>query len=252
MGRRAWRWLVAAGVLCAVGPAEAEERDPWEPVNRPIFALNEAVDIHVLEPVARGWDFVIPELAQISITNFFNNLAQPLIVGNHVLQGEPRKAWEDLARFIVDSTFGVGGLYDAGSDLGIPDNETDFGVTMGKWGVPPGPFVMLPVWGPSSVRDAAGLVPTFFATPYQYVMPFWGSLILRSFQVVNTRSYYLDEIAEERAAALDFYAFQRDAYLQNREFKVEGGRVAPDEEEVEDLYYFDDEDFEEVEEPEDE
>jgi len=213
----------AVGLLgLLAGPAVAtDEWDPIEPFNRGIFWFNDTLDTWVLAPVAKGIDFVLPDLVQASISNFFYNIRFPIYLANDVLQGKPAAAGKDVVRFGVNSTFGIGGLFDAAEAIGLPAKVEDFGQTLGHWGVPPGPYLVLPFLGPSNLRDGAGLVADSAAS----VGPFFvESLYLVAGQVgffVNERSRYIDEVDAAKEASLDYYLFVRNAYLQRREALID-------------------------------
>ncbi len=139
------RWVVLlAIVVAATGCATPERPDPLEKVNRGIFAFNEGLDRYALEPIATAWDFVIPGFAQEGIQNFYHNLEMPIIVANDILQAKPMAVVEDVARFFFNTTLGLAGFVDVASRVGIPDNDEDFGQTLGYWGVPPGPYLVVP------------------------------------------------------------------------------------------------------------
>jgi len=222
--------------------------DPFEPVNRGIWAFNDTLDAYLLEPVAIGWDFVLPRRVQLCVNNFFSHLLLPVRIANDLFQLKPVKALEDGGRFVVNTLVGVGGLFDPASAGGIPRHDEDFGQTLGHWGVPPGPYLVLPVLGPSNPRDGVGLavdsamaVQSFFVS-----LPILaGAAVL---DAVNTRSLTIEEVRAEREAAFDFYVAVRAAYTQYREHRVYDRSEVPEESSGdEDLYYFDDEDDEELE-----
>jgi phospholipid-binding lipoprotein MlaA len=237
-----WRSLVAAisivgcsGSL-AGGPRAGNPVDPWEGMNRRIFWFNEQVDAYLLEPAATAWDFVAPEPVQRSIGNFFVNARAPVRVGNDLLQGKIGASASDTARFLVNTTAGVGGLFDPATRLGLESRTEDFGQTLGRWGVGSGPYLVLPLLGPSTVRDALGL-PVDSAMS---IAPFFvDSLVLlgaNAAEAVNTRARVLQEVRDARAAALDFYVAARQAYLQRRGALVED-RERMSEAAQEELYY---------------
>ena len=222
--------------------------DPFEPVNRGIWAFNDTLDAYLLEPVAIGWDFVLPRRVQLCVNNFFSHLLLPVRIANDLFQLKPVKALEDGGRFVVNTLVGVGGLFDPASAGGIPRHDEDFGQTLGHWGVPPGPYLVLPVLGPSNPRDGVGLA----VDSAMAVQSFFVSLpILAGAAVVdavNTRSLTIEEVRAEREAAFDFYVAVRAAYTQYREHRVYDRSEVPEESSGdEDLYYFDDEDDEELE-----
>lgn len=233
--------LLASGTLgCASsGP------DPWEGFNRGIFAFNETADQYVIEPVAKGWDFVVPEFAQTAVENVFENSKAPIQIGNNFLQGEFEEGYLQIWRFLLNSSFGLGGLIDVADLAGWPDHPEDFGLTLGTWGVPHGPYVVLPIFGASSVRDTVGLGVDSMSSIYSYFVPVYVPIAARAGELLNRRAIFLEEIAQSREEAFDFYVFVRNAYLQNREHRLTGvTAVAPASEPDEDLYYFDEYDEE--------
>ena len=216
--------------------SDGEVHDPWEGMNRGIFAFNEAADRWVVEPLATAWDFVLPEPVLLGIDNFFDNLSFPRRFTNDLLQGKPRKAGEDLGRFLVNTSFGVGGLFDPGFTRGwFTRHDEDFGQTLGVWGVPDGPYLVLPLLGPSNPRDTAGLVVDGYLEPERYFLPFYASVSLTGISLVNGRALVLEEIRDERAAAFDFYAAVRRAYVQYRANEVRDAEQ-PEEEDDEDFF----------------
>jgi phospholipid-binding lipoprotein MlaA len=245
--------LLLLCALAATGSARAEDSagagvvdgsgsravyDPWEPMNRAIFAFNEFADRWVVEPLAIGWDTVVPGPVQRGIDHFFDNLASPRRIANSVLQGNPRKAGSDFGRFLINTTFGLAGFFDPAGAAGFPPADEDFGQTLGVWGVPPGPYLVLPVLGPSSPRDTAGLaVDAFALTPEVYFVPFYVSYSLTGTRLLNSRSLALETVRAERAAAFDFYAAVRSAFVQYRANQVRNRAEKPEEED-EDFYYF--------------
>jgi phospholipid-binding lipoprotein MlaA len=242
-----------AGAVCACassGGAGVSERDPdpWEKMNRGIFDFNERLDTWVLEPVGKAWAFVLPKPVRHAIQNVSENLWMPAVFGNHVVQGRPDIAIvEDLPRLIVNTTIGLGGIFDVATRLGIAENYTDFGITMGRWGVPPGPYFVIPIFGPSSVRGVVGRVADTASTPYMYFVPWYAIFAFRTVELLNIRSLYIEEIHHVKADALDYYAFMRDAWTQNRLFYVRQARGEPavDPFDEDDLYFLDAGDSEE-------
>lgn len=226
--------------VAALGGCATSGPDPWEGPNRAIFGFNEGVDRFVLEPVAVGWDFVMPERVQWGVTNFFDNLRMPVVFLNDLLQGKPGAAAQDVGRFAVNTTVGVVGLVDVASRLDIPANDEDFGQTLGVWGVPAGPYMVLPLLGPSTVRDTAAWPVDVVSAPEWWLVETWIRATATGVDLVNTRSRLIEEIRENRRTALDYYAFVRNAYLANRERKVRDGKPAPGESD-DDLYLLDEE-----------
>jgi len=226
IARRRIRALLAAVVAAlAQGCASAPGTDdPWEGFNRKAFAFNESLDRHVMKPVARGYVAATPSFVRTGVNNFFGNLADAWTSVNQFLQGKPREAISDAERVIVNSTFGALGLWDVASRLGIEKHEEDFGQTLGVWGVPAGPYLVLPFFGPSDLRDG----PSRFADPSWWYYPdvvdreplYWTAGML---DAVRTRANLLpaEKVLDE--AALDKYAFIRDAWRQHRRSQVYDG-----------------------------
>jgi phospholipid-binding lipoprotein MlaA len=230
---------------------EVTDPDPWEPMNRGIFWFNETADIYVVAPVARGWRFVVPGFARKAIDNFNGLLLMPVVLANGILQLKPKNAAQDFGRIVYNATFGLGGLIDVATMIDIPQNDEDFGQTLGYWGVPAGPYLVLPVFGPSNIRDGVGRLGDAAGTFYFSFLPFWSTFIVRGVELINLRARYLEEVEENRREAFDYYVFLRNAYLQNRRARI--GRARGEEVVVEDvegdlyqedLYYYDDDEEE--------
>jgi phospholipid-binding lipoprotein MlaA len=231
----------------------AHDPDPWESMNRSIFAFNEKLDNFVLEPAATAWDFVLPGFAQTGLRNFFDNLRFPTLFVNDLLQGKPDAAAFDVLRLIYNSVFGLGGFIDIATMVDIPKSDEDFGQTLGVWGVPSGPYLMVPLLGSYTIRSGFGDVVEATATSYAYFTPFWTQVVhlngletlgasvgMRGIELLNLRAIYLEEIAASRLDAFDFYVFVRNAYLQNRNARVLDQTDAPAAS-ADELYYLDDE-----------
>jgi len=215
--------------------------DPWEGFNRKIFWFNDKLDIYMLRPIAVAWDFVLPDLVQTGIRNVFQNARFPIVFVNDLLQAKPVQAGQDLGRFVVNTTVGIGGLWDPAKRIGLPGNNEDFGQTLGYWGVPPGPYLVLPFLPCSNLRDAVGLAADSAATPYPYFVAWYVSAAIMATNAVNTRARYIEEIDENRRTALDYYSFQRNACVSYRENLV-NDRETDDEQPADGLYDFDDPD----------
>ncbi len=239
------------GAAEAVEPAEAVDWgeggsiiwDPFEPVNRGIFQLNETLDAWFMEPLATGWDFVLPMRVQLCIANFFTHLALPVRFANDVLQLKLLKAFDDTGRFVLNTLVGVGGLFDPASSLaGIPKHDEDFGQTLGRWGVPPGPYLVLPLLGPSNPRDGIGLAVDSLGAIQTFFLSFPILASAAAVNAINDRSLTLEQVRAERESAFDFYAAVRTGYSQFRENRVRDRAVKPQRASAdEDLYYLDDE-----------
>lgn len=211
-------------------PAVAAPRskaDPWEGFNRQVFAFNEGFDRVLLRPVVQGYQAVLPELVRTGIGNVFDNVRDAWSAANHLLQGNPVRTVEMSARFMVNTTLGLGGMLDWASEMGIERNREDFGQTLGTWGVPMGPFLMLPVVGASSVRDGVGFIVDREAslgnlfTDRKYVN--W----ITTLELVQVRSELLPATRLIDSIALDKYSFVRDAYLARRRNLVFDGDPPP-------------------------
>jgi phospholipid-binding lipoprotein MlaA len=215
--------------------------DPWEGMNRSIFSFNEGLDKHVLEPVAEGYDWLLPEMVQTGIRNVYGNLTMPVTLLNDILQLKPRAAAEDLGRIVVNTTAGVAGIFDVATMIEIPANRQDFGMTLGRYGVPTGPYLMVPLLGPSTVRDLWRYPVDAVARPLNYFIPLWASVTIRTVENFSIRAYYLEELEEARESAFDYYVFVRSTYLQLREHQLRGRTGLPPELQ-DDLYEIEDED----------
>jgi phospholipid-binding lipoprotein MlaA len=218
-------------------------KDPWERMNRGTFWFNERADDYVIAPAARGWDWAVPDTAQTGLRNFFSNLRFPINFVNNLLQLKPLDAGEDLSRFLVNMTVGVLGFVDVASKIDVPKNDEDFGQTLGSYGMPAGPYLVLPLLGPSSGRDAPSLAVDAATQPLTHVLPLAATAGMRVTEVVNLRAYYDEEIVQSRKDAFDYYIFRRDAFLDNREHRVRDRDPDAEEadEEDDDLYFPEDE-----------
>lgn len=212
--------LALALTACATGP-DANPRDPFEPFNRQVSAINDAVDGAVLKPVATVYARVTPDVVRTGASNFFRNLGDAWSFVNATLQLRPREASENALRFGVNTVFGLAGLLDIASEMGIERTTLDFGQTLGRWGVPAGPYVVLPIFGPSSVRDAAGFTIEAQGDLVQGLsdVPLRNSLY--ALRAVETRANLLRASSMLEGAALDKYSFTRDIYLQRRDSQIE-------------------------------
>jgi phospholipid-binding lipoprotein MlaA len=218
------RPLPGARAGAATPPTEgtpATEYDPWQGFNRRIFTFNDKLDQWVLEPVAKGWDYVAPKPVEHGISNFFGNLRFPIDLVNNVLQGKGIEGAKTIGRFTVNTILGAGGFLDPARDLGLGPQTEDFGQTLGRWGVPAGPYLVLPLLGPSTLRDAPALGVDTVTAITPFFIDSWILVGARVIDVVNTRAQFLTEVAEAKATALDFYVFVRSAYLQRRQAEIE-------------------------------
>lgn len=222
-------------------PAERSPADPWEPYNRGMYDFNTAVDNATLKPIAKGYRKVVPNIARRGVSNFFANLRVPGTALNNLLQGKPGAALSGVARLLMNSTLGLGGLVDLATDFGLQEHDEDFGQTFAVWGVGSGPYFVIPFLGPSTVRDA-------LATPLDIISNplFWYDNTsvkdkLRVVQIIDLRTRLLnaERFLEDSS---DPYITLRESYLQNREYKIYDGNPPMDDDFYEDLL---DEDFDE-------
>lgn len=213
-----------------------DPRDPWESWNRSVQSFNDGVDHYAMKPIAQGYNWIMPDFADKGVTNFFSNLDDIGVFTNDLLQGKFMQSGLDTARFLINTTAGVGGFVDIGSMIDLPKHNEDFDQTLGFWGLPTGPYVVLPLFGPSTPRGVFGLVGDAAMNPITYagfgLNPEWigaaVSLGLGSLKAVDARSDLLgmEKVADE--AATDRYQFFRDAYLSNRNYLVNDGNVPED------------------------
>jgi phospholipid-binding lipoprotein MlaA len=210
-------------VLLAGCATTAGNPDPWEPMNRKVYAFNDAFDQALLKPVATGYKKVTPPPVQTGVNHFFDNIYDANTSLNQFLQGKPKEGFSDAARFVFNTVFGVFGLFDVATPLGLDKHEEDFGQTLGVWGVPAGPYVVIPFLGPSSARDAPAKL-----VDLQWYYPRWvdNDTLYWSLWVtdkVRTRANLLQAESVLNQAALDKYTFLRDAWLQRRRSQVYDG-----------------------------
>ena len=201
---------------CATTSGPANPADPWESFNRSMYSFNDGLDTAVFKPVATAYQTVTPRVARQGVTNFFDNLGDAWSFVNNALQGQGEGAYNSIVRFTVNSTFGIGGLFDIASEAGIQRKRQDFGQTLGRWGVPTGPYVVLPLWGPSTVRDTAGMMVDGYGYPANHMEDVRWRNSLYALRVVNTRANYLKAGDTLDSVALDKYSLMRDVYLRSR------------------------------------
>jgi phospholipid-binding lipoprotein MlaA len=204
---------LAAGCATTSG---GDPRDPWEGLNRHTFALNDALDRGVLKPTAEAYVKVTTPFVRARVSNFFDNLADLGTGVNDFLQGKPREGINDFGRIVVNTTFGIAGLWDVASQLGVEKRDEDFGQTLGVWGVPNGPYLVIPILGSSTIRDTGGLVVDSLLTPTWYFLDAAVTVGSRVVDTVNSRSILLEDVERARNASFDFYGFVRNAYLSHR------------------------------------
>ena len=218
--------VIAVPVLtvgCASGPPE----DPFEGYNRSMFSVNEKLDNAVTKPAAKAYTTVTPAPVRSWVSNFFGNLSDPWIALNNLLQGKPVDALSDAMRFVFNSTLGLGGLLDIASEAGIPKHDEDFGQTLGVWGVDEGVFLVLPFFGPRSLRDTAGIAAdTTFAPPTGFIKDIPVRNSLTGLRLIDGRANVLGIERTLEEGTLDKYRYSRDFYLQQRRAKVNDGELS--------------------------
>jgi phospholipid-binding lipoprotein MlaA len=226
--------LVVMLVLCCCGCAAAPrdsataddvdaQRDPAEPVNRAIFKANMAADHAVMKPVAQAYVDRVPEAIQTGVRNVVQNLKEPAVAVNDALQGNVKQAWQSVERLAVNSTVGVAGAFDVAQKWGLPPHKADFGQTLAVWGVGEGPFVELPLLGPSNARDTVGTVVDMAMNPLTFVggaPATYASIGTGGANVVDTRAQHLHDLDELERNSLDYYATLRSVYRQHREAQI--------------------------------
>jgi phospholipid-binding lipoprotein MlaA len=224
------RIVAALALICVLAgcASSGNPNDPFEGYNRAMYSFNDKLDKYALKPTAQAYQTVTPSFVQTGIGNFFGNLADVWTAVNNLLQGKGSDGMSDLGRVIINSTLGLGGLIDIGTEAGLPKHKEDFGQTLGKWGVKPGPYIVLPLLGPSTLRDTVALPVDFKGDLWLYEDPVrvrnTGSVI----RVVDKRASLLDAGNLIEDAALDPYQFMRDAYLQRRKNQVYDGDIPDD------------------------
>lgn len=211
-----------AGVLAGCATS-GNPKDPIEGFNRAMFAFNEGLDAAIIKPVATGYEAVLPSPVRTGVTNFFGNIEDVFIGVNNLLQGKLPQAVSDLGRVVINSTIGILGLIDIASEAGLEKHDEDFGQTFGRWGVGNGAYVVVPVFGPRTVRDTVGLVLDVATDPVAQHRPRRTRDVALVLRAINDRANLLpaDKVVEE--AALDKYSYMRDAYLQRRRNLIHDG-----------------------------
>jgi phospholipid-binding lipoprotein MlaA len=244
--------LSVAASGCAAVPQEPaarlaydEANDPLEPLNRQIFGANRLLDKALFKPMAEVYRTVVPDPARTALRNMLNNLGEPVVMANNLLQGDFRRAAFSLDRLIFNTTLGIGGIMDFAGDHGLPRENGDFGQTLYTWGVPDGPYLVLPILGPSNPRDAIGMAADSYMDPFRYVL---GGIdpdarLLDDPNVARTvvdgideRSRVIDELDSVEKNSIDFYAQIRSLFRQNRAKELRHGKAPPPESPATDLY----------------
>ncbi|MDR2032982.1 MAG: VacJ family lipoprotein [Azoarcus sp.] len=225
--RAAARRLCAAAIAaCVAGCASTPPGDPLEPYNRAMFSFNEKLDKVVLKPAARAYVTVTPALVRTCVGNFFGNFNDPWISLNNLLQGKPAAAASDVARFLINSTAGLGGLFDIATEMRLIKHDEDFGQTLGHWGIGEGMFLVLPFFGPSTLRDTLALPLDITADDSWKIVPHVSTRnVMSAVQITNERARALGLERTLEEGTLDQYRYARDFYLQQRRYRVLDGNV---------------------------
>ena len=214
--------LLASG--CATTPGRTTNNDPWQGFNRKMDKFNDTIDRAALKPVAKTYNKITPRPVRASVSNFFANLQYPTTFINQFLQGKFVLGLRDSGRFLINSTLGLAGLFDVASKMNLPANDEDFGQTLAVWGVPAGPYLVLPLFGPSNLRDGPSRLPDEYTSGLRYLdisqEAKWG---LRAVNVVSDRAELLS-VEKAFNSAYDRYAFLRDAWVQRREYNIFDGQ----------------------------
>jgi phospholipid-binding lipoprotein MlaA len=220
--------LTLAG--CAMGPTR---EDPFEPMNRVSYKVHQVVDGRIVKPVVQAYVDYTPQPVRLAVTNFFGNIDDMFSVINDMLQGKGDKAGNDLGRVITNTGFGVLGLIDVAGSAGIPKGNEDFGQTFGVWGIPQGPYLFIPLFGPTTVRDGSGWLIRGYASPVGHIDDIATRNLLWALNLIDLRASALQAENLVNQAALDPYTFIRRAYLQRRQYLVYDGNPPPPKEDEE-------------------
>lgn len=215
--------LMLGGCATAPGPGRTTNADPLQKLNRGVYKFNTVVDRATLKPLAKGYQKITPQWVRTGVSNFFSNLGEPWTIVNELFQGKPKSMGKQTGRFVVNTVLGIGGLFDVASRMNLPVQKEDFGQTLAVWGVPSGPYIVLPLLGPSSIRDGFGEIPDYFGHPLTYTHVNWkvrtGLAVLG---VVSAREKLLS-IEGMLDKAYDPYSVMRDVWVQQREYQIYDG-----------------------------
>jgi len=211
------------------GASYAGERnyDPFEPINRGVFVFNQAIDEMLLKPIARLYIMIVPDRGRVIVSNVIANLKTPVILVNDLLQGDLDRAQTTIARFAINTSLGFGGMADVAADLGTPGHGEDFGQTAAIWGIGGGPYLMLPFFGPSNLRDAAGKIIDSLMDPLDHVLNDRGAFTRAGIEGLAMRAEYLDISEAMEKTSIDYYASIRSVFTQNRAFEIRNGEPEP-------------------------
>jgi phospholipid-binding lipoprotein MlaA len=219
--------LAALLAGCAAAPSKV---DPLEPMNRALYQVHDVLDTNIVKPVAEGYVSVVPKFVRTAFANVFNNIDDVFSAVNGLLQGKLDKAGNDLGRVMTNTLFGLGGLIDVASDAGIERGNEDFGQTFAVWGLPQGPYLFIPLFGPTTVRDGTGVLVRIAVGPVGYISDVPVRNSIYGLGYVDLRSQVLESGSLVDTAALDRYIFIRNAYLQRRRYLIYDGKPPPESE----------------------
>ncbi|MDX1573183.1 MAG: VacJ family lipoprotein [Methylophaga sp.] len=237
---RAMALIATLAFLSGCASTYNNPQDPYESYNRAMYKFNDTLDKAIIKPVAQGYDVVVPDPISWGVSNFFSNLNEITVIINDLLQGKFQQAAHDAGRFGLNSTVGVFGIFDVAGHAGYKKNNEDFGQTLGVWGAEPGAYIVLPLFGPRTVRDSFGLVGDMFTDPVMYVEGDDARLALAGVRLIDTRTKYLGTSKVLDEATDDEYEYIRNAYLQRRQYLVYDGNPPNADDSDEDFDLFDD------------
>jgi phospholipid-binding lipoprotein MlaA len=225
--------LLLAGCATVPPGAGSNPRDPYERFNRHVYGFNDTLDRYLLRPLAKGYVWVLPHAIRLCISSGFANMGEIRNAVNDILQAKPAGAATDTGRLVINSTLGMAGCFDVATKMGLERRTQDFGLTLARWGAGTGPYLVLPVLGPSNLRDGIGAIPDSYTSPIGYITPVRDRFILYGVNLVDTRANLLDATDLIDRTALDRYQFTRDAYLQRRfSLQYEGNPPLPREDDT--------------------
>jgi phospholipid-binding lipoprotein MlaA len=242
---RTARLVIAIAAIAVFGPLSVERAvasevyDPLEKMNRGVFWFNDKLDTYLLRPIAKGYDRVLPSPVKSSIRNAIDNLYSPVYTANNLLQAKPKAAGTSVGRFVVNTTVGIAGLFDPASTIGLDSRREDFGQTLGVWGTGSGPYLVIPLIGPTNVRDGVGRLVDSPLRIWPFFVDFEWNMAEFGVEVVSTRAQHLGTIDTLRETSFDFYAAVRNGYDQRRSAAIRDSTEKNAETE-EDLYFLED------------
>ena len=220
--------LAAALLLSACASTPGRPYDPFEASNRVMYAINDPLDKYFAKPIAQFYVDYMPSIIRTGVSNYFNNIDDLFSGINGLLQGKLDKAGDDFGRVMINTGFGFLGLIDIASEAGIPRGGEDFGQTFGYWGIPQGPYLFIPLWGPTTVRDGTGSILRYWYTPTQLIPDVAVRNVIYGIGAIDARAQALDATSLIEQASIDPYTFVRRAYLQRREYLVYDGKPPPE------------------------